>query len=256
VLGPPSSTGELDLSTEAEAVITSLDYYTMFGSAMAGAGDIDGDGVEDVLIGAPGYSNGTAYIYLGPVSGGLLSRDADGSISSTVYYNRVGAAVDAMGDTDLDGYDDIVVGSEYAGAGLFLGSSSPGETDFAEADALIQDSESGSYFGKYLANVGDVDGDGEDDLVVGAPYATGDYYYNGRAHLFVSPLEGAIDASSSEFTWLGDSYSLLGSVGSIGDMDGDGQNELALGAQYASGGGGYYYYYLGATYLFRGSDLF
>src|SRR5262249_7123298 len=142
-----------------------------------GAGDVDGDGYDDMAVGASAYDDtltdeGAVFLYSGSASG----------VSATPSWTRargqasaeLGTAVAAAGDTNGDGYDDLLGGapgyddgeSDEGEAWIYAGSASgPGTTAQWSRDADV----AGSHLGSSVAAAGDVDGDGHADVLVGAP---------------------------------------------------------------------------------------
>ncbi|HKB17184.1 MAG TPA: VCBS repeat-containing protein, partial [Planctomycetota bacterium] len=210
-----------------------------FGGALA-AGDIDGDGIGDVVVGAYGVdagpvqqNAGAAFVFVGPGLGTVLPL-AD---PTPEYDARFGSAV-AAGDVDGDGFGDVLVGEYYADQGLlfnagqvfaFLG---PGLTTVLPlADPTPVDY---GAFGYSLA-AGDLDGDGLDDLVVGSPLSwVAGIPSAGEALVFlgpglttVLPLAQPVPAANAQF----------GTSVAIGDVDGDLSMDVVIGARLANAGG-------------------
>jgi hypothetical protein len=119
VRGAPS--GDLDLSL-ADARLTGESGGDYAGYSVAGAGDVDADGFADVLVGAPSRDDGTtdngvAYLVRGPFSGTVPLATADARLVGTAYMDVAGIAVSSAGDTDGDGYADVLVGANRADGG-------------------------------------------------------------------------------------------------------------------------------------------
>ena len=167
-------------------------YDAAFGSALDGAGDVNGDGYDDLIVGSPGYSvgMGMAYLFTGSASGIDSSAVAALMASDAAILDRFGAAVAGAGDVDGDGYDDVIVGayeSDDGGSGagsvyLYRGGAS-GIDLSSELELSASDASSDAYFGRAVAGVGDVNGDGYDDVVVGAE---GDDDSTGAAYLYLA----------------------------------------------------------------------
>jgi hypothetical protein len=191
-----------------------------FGSALSGAGDIDGDGVPDLIVGAPGADGpdtdcGRVTAHSGADGSVLLSFTHPGNGAS------FGTAV-AAGDIDADGVPDVVGGAPFASSSagiVYVHSGADG--------ALLHTfggTASADQFGSAVAVPGDVDRDGYDDVLIGSPqWVAGE---PGSAQLR-SGLTGAVLlAMNGE-----DADSHFGSaVSGLGDVDGDGDPELAVGA--------------------------
>jgi hypothetical protein len=238
VLGPV--VGEHSLA-EADAKlggVTSLphdEYYSaaMLGYAVSGAGDTDGDGLSDVLVGAPDYrdvsTDGVAFLVRGPISGQLdLSVDAEARIEKGSSF--VGCRFSAAGDVNGDGFDDFLVGAGTKSS-LFLGPlAGTWRTDMAYA--FYESDESGSGFGYALSRAGDVDGDGLEDVLFGAPYHRdaehGDY--PGAAYLVLGPEPGRFVIQDVAWRLEGVESETAGRVAAAGDVDGDGFGDIMVGA--------------------------
>ncbi|MFZ5875917.1 MAG: integrin alpha [Nitrospirota bacterium] len=172
----------------ADVVLTGAAAGDQFGSAVAMAGDVNGDGFSEILVGVQksdsgGLDSGAAALYYG--------RDGWGSavpvqFSGTAAGDAFGAAVASAGDTNGDGFADFVVGAYLAGpddngaAAFFLGNSGStptaagtitGEPDPDDPNpGVVDEGFVGYQFGVGLAGAGDFDGDGNADVVVGAPF--------------------------------------------------------------------------------------
>jgi len=214
-----------------------------FGGVVAGAGDVNGDGYADVVVGAYGYGSytGRAYLYLG--QGGGLSSSPAWTATGEVAGDYFAYAAAGAGDVNGDGYSDVVVGayssnSQAGKAYVYLG----GATGLAASAAWAQAGAAGVRFGTAVATAGDVNGDGYADVVVGASF------YNsrqGRAYLYLGGASGL--ATSASWTADGEAGSIFGAaVAPAGDVNGDGYSDVVVGAQ---GSGSV----LGKAYLYLGS---
>ncbi len=198
----------------------------VFGNSVSGAGDVNGDGYDDVIVGAPGddnngFSSGIARVFSGLDGSVLYTFDGD---SAGDWF---GSAVSGAGDINGDGFDDVIVGAKWAdNNGLSSGSARV----FSGLDGSVlytfHGDSAGDFLGFSVSGAGDVNGDGYDDVVVGAPRDDNTASDSGSARVF-SGLNGSI-----LYTFNGDSASdsLGGSVSGAGDANGDGFDDIIVGA--------------------------
>ena len=170
--------GATGLATTPASTITGPDDNSSadFGNSVAGAGDVNGDGFADVVVGSPGSNGpdggvggtGRIYVYLGSAAG-LVSTPAN-LINGLDRLGEFGNAVESAGDVNGDGYSDVIVGAEGANnmdgrVYVYLGSATGLAT--SPASVLMLGSGMGTSFGSTVAGAGDVNGDGYADVVVG-----------------------------------------------------------------------------------------
>lgn len=211
------------------------------GAGLDDAGDVNGDGVHDLLVGAPGEwipnltTGGTVRVYSG----------ADAALLRTIYGGtsafNFGAVVAGIGDVNGDGRSDFVVGGAFAagGARIFVYSGATGALLYSIVNP------SSPSFGVSAAGLGDVNGDGTSDFCVGSSL---DDNANGIAAGSVRICSGSNGATLA--TILGDApHALFGAgVRSAGDVDGDGRQDLLTNsAENAFWGAGRVWLYSGAT---------
>ena len=239
------STSAIDLSN-ADYSFVGENSGDGAGVSVSSAGDVDGDDLDDLLVGADGCDDyaGKVYLILG-ASLGITSEielsDADYSFAGENNYDSVGQSVSSAGDVDADGLDDLLMGS-YGndGAGkvyLILGASLgiTSEIDLSNADYSFVGQYNVDYAGFSVSNAGDVDGDGLDDLLVGAQNNDDGGSSAGKTYLILGASLGVsseIDLYYADHSFVGENnYDRSGvSVSSAGDVDGDGLDDLLVGA--------------------------
>jgi len=233
-----------------------------FGISVARAGDVNGDGFDDVIVGADandagGTDAGRAYVYFGgPAAGVVPPLVLTGEAAGDLF----GISVASAGDLNHDGFDDVVVGAyENSAGGTFAGRAYVyfgGAVMNAVADLTLTGAAAGEEFGFSVASAGDVNGDGYDDLVVGAWMSNAGGVHSGRAYVYYGGP--ALDAVP-DLTLTGVAGELFGSsVASAGDINGNGVDDLIVGASGNDAGGlnaGRAYVYYGGLSIDAVADL-
>jgi hypothetical protein len=197
-----------------------------FGTSVASAGDVNGDGYGDLIVGAD--FSGTAYVYLGGPSGLSPTPTVLTGEASLLFASSVAG----VGDLDGDGYSDVAVGT-IAETAVYVYFGSPcGVVTTATILLPPDDAGAGCCFGNTIASAMDVNGDGYADLATGGPGNTVDVYMGNPAGLAEDPIVIAAPASatgSEGSTYFGNI------VVRAGDVNGDGYDDLAVGASGESG---------------------
>jgi hypothetical protein len=218
-----------------------------FGSSVATAGDVNGDGYSDVIIGSPGYDVpttdvGAIYVYKGGASG--IATSYTWRFVGTSSGQRFGASVATAGDVDGDGYADVIAGwplytsgqtNEGAVCGFYGSSGGLKPSGLAtDADWLYQSNNVGANFGNSVATAGDVNGDGFSDIIVGAPGYTNGQASEGAGYVFYgSPTRPTATGWAAEGTQAGEEF---GEAVASGDFNGDGCSDIAIGCPYYDNG--------------------
>lgn len=196
-----------------------------FGSSAARAGDVDGDGLPDLIVGAladdtGGGGAGAAFVYSG-IDGALIW-----SWFGSAADDGMGIAVDGAGDVNADGRADLIVGiyrddtngTDAGRATVYSGLDGSVLLDFFGAAS--------SEFGGAVAGVGDIDGDGHDDIAVGAHHSNENGLHSGSVRVFSG------DDGSLILLMLGTAAGddLGHAIAAAGDVDGDGVPDIIAGA--------------------------
>ena len=264
--GPPQNVGRVFLVSGADQTVirrledpdyqmaTTEKFAGQLGSSVAAAGDLNGDGVPDVLAGVPHrifldlvnhveiISSGRAYVFSGKDGAVLLTMDPPGPEENA----RAGLSVASLGDINSDGKPDFVLGAPGKNIGVGEG----GKTDvgvgyiFSGANgSLIRslsdpDSTPDARFGFAVANAGDVDGDGVSDAIFGAPGKAQVFVFSGRTGLLLFTIKSPVAEKIKSF----------GSAVAGGkDFDGDGKPDFVVGAPLFKNS-------QGGVFIFKGSD--
>lgn len=246
--GPDGWTRDTSLG-EADVVFRGENANDAAGSSVAGVGDVNGDGYADFVIGAPnnaeaGTRAGQAYLFLGrPNWASTYSlANADASFLGEAQQDSAGFLVAAGGDLNGDGLDDIVISAPTAASAagkvyVIFGRSSgwARDTSLAAADASFIGEQAGDIAGQSAAGVGDVNGDGYDDLVIGAWKNDEGASGAGKVYLIFGKSSGwsrNVGLGSADAAWTGATQDEAAGlpVAAAGDVNGDGYADILVGA--------------------------
>ena len=228
--------------TVADLTLNGAHAEDRFGYEVAAAGDVNGDGFDDVIVGAYGSDvggpeGGQAFVYdMGPPP--AAANRTDLTLLGAVAADRFGISAGTAGDVNGDGFDDVIVGAFHNDVGgaeagrAYVYFGGPGAD--AVADWVLTGTAAADYFGLSVGTAGDVNGDGYDDVVVGA-YGAGSSDA-GRAYVFFG---GTSPDPVADLTLIGAAASdAFGySVGTAGDVNHDGYDDVIVGAHYNDAGG-------------------
>jgi hypothetical protein len=209
-----------------------------FGFSVAIAGDVNGDGFADVIVGAFNYGamegkEGRAYVYHGSASGLGATPNwlADGSHANDLF----GFSVAGAGDVNRDGYDDVIVGAlQYDGAaqnggGAFVYHGS-GSGLSAAPDWSAEGNQRYAWLGLSVAGAGDVNGDGFADVIVGAPLFDVAAPNDGRVYVYHGSASGLSPTPDWSASGNGAEARFGKIVATAGDVNGDGFDDVIVGA--------------------------
>ena len=228
--------------------------HSRFGYAVGRAGDVNGDGFDEVIVGGDQYKEftGRVYVYLGSSHG--LDRSPAFVGTGENVNNHYGYAAGTAGDVNGDEFDDIIVGAYHHAnfrgrVYVYFG----GSSGLGPASVVLDGEAPGDYFGRSVATAGDVNGDGYDDVIIGAQAYDRS---TGRAYLYTGSPAGLNTSPAWAVTGEGPSDSFGQSVGTAGDVDGDGYDDVIIGAHSFENGTGRVYVYGGDSSGLKANPIF
>ena len=256
---------DLSLLTPSTGFLLQGETGDLVGWSVSTAGDVNGDGIDDLIIGAPygdsgGYNAGEAYVIFGQAGTTRTNIDlttlsaADGFIiQGDVDGDYAGLSVSSAGDVNGDGIDDMIVAARRPGeAYVIFGrtGAARGNIDLTTLPAtdgfVIQGAFAGYGAGRTVSSAGDVNGDGINDMIIGAPRGDNGGTRAGEAYVIfgrAGATRGEIDVTTLSAT---DGFVIQGdeagdyagwSVSSAGDVNGDGIDDVIVGASQGDNGG-------------------
>jgi hypothetical protein len=219
------------------AALHSSQPESAFGYSVSGAGDVNGDGYDDIIVGAPHYDNGqseegAAFVFPGTPSG--ISKTASNMLEADQADAGFGTSVSAAGDVNGDGYGDIVVGAmhydngedEEGAAFVYLGS----PAGIQAVPVKLESNKAGAWFGCAASYGGDLNGDGFSEIVIGAMNYSNGQPEEGALYIFPGSPTGPDVAGMHIIESDLEDARLGKSVAYAGDLNGDGHNDIVAGA--------------------------
>ncbi len=228
--------GQYLLSTDANATfVGTAGSYT--GNCVAPAGDVNGDGYSDFIIGSARYNSnrGRVYVFYGNDSANLIKGTynlgtagvANATFTGVGSTDLFGYSVDGIGDTNNDTFDDIIIGaidgSSYSGSAYIYKGSASG----LELSAAVTFVGSSSHLGNSVSGAGDVNGDGFDDFMIGEFFYSGE---TGRARLYYGSSSLSFPSANATFTGASTSNRAGTCVCGAGDLNKDGFGDILISA--------------------------
>lgn len=273
-----SGTVKLEQLNQSQGfVITGENEFDRFGNSVNSAGDVNGDGFDDLIIGARGANVngqnyvGTSYVLFGDdnigASGNFPVEDIDGTngfVIPGIESGGAGGSVSNAGDINGDGFEDLIIAASGAGNSrgktyIIFGETNVGNTgtfDLSELNGtngfVLSGANPNDFTGYSVSNAGDVNGDGFDDLIIGAPGVNlrgienvgksyvllGGTNVGGSGSIQIDQINGfGLNGKTSSTDGLGDFTGR--SVSNAGDINGDGFDDLVVGALKNSSYSGY-----------------
>lgn len=227
--------------------VESEQSYAWLGYSLSSAGDVNGDGYSDIIVGAPKYDwngedAGAAFVFPGSPSGVLLSFQR---LNRNQPFAQMGYSVSSAGDVNRDGYSDVIVGSPYwedspaqnneGAAFLYFGGPVNPQTAPIGINAgnyvMFQSDQADAGFGISVAMAGDVNADGWSDFMVGAHMYDKDQTNEGVAFLYYGANNG-FDPAKTEILERNQPDAMFGyAIAGAGDVNADGASDIIVGAR-------------------------
>jgi hypothetical protein len=225
------------INTTAATIVESNQVNAYLGSYVAGAGDVNGDGYADVIVGAFGYDNGqadegAAFVYHGSASG--ISTIYTSRLESNQSFSSFGAVAGA-GDINGDGYSDVIAGAY----GYDNGQADEGATFVYHGSAsgintspviILESNQANANMGIFVAGAGDVNADGYSDVIIGTPNFDNGETDEGVAFIYHGSSTGLSTIANIMLESNQASAAFGYSVSCAGDVNGDGYSDVIVGS--------------------------
>lgn len=213
------------------------------GYSVSGAGDFNGDGIPDLVVGTPSANSqvGEAYIVFGKLDGTAVETGSIGSKGirlAGIFQDALGASVCGAGDVDGDGFDDVIVGAPVSNFGLGSAFIIYGSANNSQPPAMAEFTglAIGDLTGFSVSGAGDVNGDGLADVIIGAPQFLRSTPQKGKAYVIFGKPErtglnlAQLGEGGFVIEGIAPNDQLGGTVSGGGDINGDGLADLLVAA--------------------------
>ena len=229
------------ISNNPDIVIPGTQPGAALGSSIAGAGDVNADGIDDIIAGSPNKNNGAltnagaATIYPGSNTGPQATALVE--FLGTTLNEALGSSVLGIGNTNRDSFADVAVGApgfsngedEEGAVHVYLGGTNPSSTP----ERSLESNTTNARLGESMARIDDINSDGVPEIIAGAPNYSNGENQEGAAFVFTSRFPSYDDEPRSIFQRNQPEAQFGASVASIGALNVRGFTELAIGAPLA-----------------------